>query len=95
MRDCMDERGMSPADLAKTLGIAPSAVIDLLNERAPVTPKIARALERADRGLAKHWLLGQRSHDESQALLRERERMAAATAPCSGVRPLAPARRME
>ena len=95
MREGMEERGMSPAGLAKALGFAPSVVLGILNERAPVTPKIARALERADRGLAKHWLLGQRSHDESQALLRERERVAAATAtaPCSGVRPPAPARR--
>ena len=79
MRDSMEERGLTPDELAKALGIAPSAVLDLLNERAPVTPKIARALERADRGLAKHWLLSQRSHDESQALLREREKLAAAT----------------
>ena len=73
IRDCMDERGMSPADLANALGIAQSDALDLLNERAPVTPEIARALESIGWGAADHWLLNQRSHDESQALLREKE----------------------
>ena len=80
LRDSMDERGMSADDLAKALGVPLSAALDLINERARVTPKIARALERMGWGSADHWLLNQRSHDESQALARERERMEAATA---------------
>ena len=75
LRDSMDERGMSADDLAKALGVSLSATLDILNERARVTPKIARALERVGWGSADHWLLNQRSHDESQALARERERL--------------------
>ena len=71
IRNFMDEEGMTTDDLAKTLGVPLSGALDLIDERAPITPEIARALERAGHGLAKHWLLGQRSHDESQALLRE------------------------
>ena len=73
VRDCMDEMGMSAADLASALGIAQSAALDLLNERAPVTPEIARALESVGWGAADLWLLNQRSHEEAQALLREKE----------------------
>ena len=80
LRDSMDERGMNADDLAKALGVPLSATLDILNERARVTPKIARALERVGWGSADHWLLNQRSHDEAQALAREREKTAAATA---------------
>ena len=80
LRDSMDERGMSADDVAKALGVSLSATLDVLNERAPVMPEIARALERMGWGSSDHWLLNQRSHDESQALAREREKTAAATA---------------
>ena len=91
----MDEDGLTPDDLAKTLGLSLADALDLIDGRAPVTPKIARALERAGRGLAKHWLLGQRSHDESQALARERERLYGGGDRRieTAERPLAPARR--
>ena len=75
IRRFMDEDGLTPDDMAKALGLSLADTLDLIDERARVTPKIARALERAGRGLAKHWLLGQRSHDEAQALARERERL--------------------
>jgi len=77
IRDMMDEDGLTPDDLAEMTGVPLSDALDLINERAPVTPEIARALERADHGLAEHWLLNQRSHDESQALLREKAAKAA------------------
>ena len=80
IRDMMDEDGLTPNDLAKMIGVPMSDALDLINERAPITPEIARALERADHGLAEHWLLNQRSHDESQAFLREK---AAKSAPAS------------
>ena len=72
IRNFMDEEGLTPDDLANTLGVPLSNALDLIDERAPITPEIARALERSGHGLAKHWLLSQRSHDESQALLREK-----------------------
>ena len=72
IRDLMDEEGMTPDDLAKMTGVSLSNALDLMNERAPITPEIARALERAGHGRAEHWLLNQSSHDESQALLREK-----------------------
>ena len=72
IRDLMDEESMTPDDLAKTLGVPLSDALDLMDERAPITPEIARALERAGHGRAEHWLLNQSSHDESQALLREK-----------------------
>ena len=72
IRNFMDEEGLTTDDLAKTLGVPLSDALDLIDERAPITPEIARALERSGHGLAKHWLLSQRSHDESQALLREK-----------------------
>ena len=72
IRDMMDEDRLTPDDLAKMLGVSLSDALDLINERAPITPEIASALERADHGRAEHWLLNQRSHDESQALLREK-----------------------
>ena len=81
IRDMMDEDGLTPDDLAKMIGVPLSDALDLINERAPITPEIARALERADHGLAEHWLLNQRSHDESQALLREKAAKAAPTSP--------------
>ena len=81
IRDMMDENCMTPDDLAKMLGVSPSDALDLINERAPITTEIARALERADHGRADHWLLNQRSHDESQALLREKAAKAAPASP--------------
>ena len=72
IRNFMDEDGLTPDDLAKTLGVPLSDALDLIDERAPITPEIARALERAGHGRAEHWLLNQSSHDESQALLREK-----------------------
>ena len=72
IRNFMDEDGLTPDDLANTLGVPLSNALALIDERAPITPEIARALERSGHGLAKHWLLSQRSHDESQALLREK-----------------------
>ena len=72
IRDLMDEEGMTPDDLAKMTGVSLSNALDLMDERAPITPEIARALERAGHGRAEHWLLNQSSHDESQALLREK-----------------------
>ena len=72
IRDLMDEEGLSPDDLAKMTGVPLSNALDLMDERAPITPEIARALERAGHGRAEHWLLNQSSHDESQALLREK-----------------------
>ena len=72
IRDLMDEEGMTPDDLAKMTGVPLSNALDLMDERAPITPEIARALERAGHGRAEHWLLNQSSHDESQALLREK-----------------------
>ena len=81
IRDMMDEEGLTPDDLAKMIGVSLSDALDLINERAPITPEIARALERADHGLAEHWLLNQRSHDESQALLREKAAKAASARP--------------
>ena len=80
IRDLMDEDSLTPDDLAKMVGVPLSDALDLINERAPITPEIARALELADHGLAEHWLLNQRSHDESQAILREK---AAKSAPAS------------
>ena len=77
IRDMMDEDGLTPDDLAKMIGVSLSDALDLINERAPITPEIASALERADHGRAEHWLLNQRSHDESQALLREKAAKAA------------------
>ena len=77
IRDMMDEDGLTPDDLAKMIGVPLSDALDLINERAPITPEIALALERADHGLAEHWLLNQRSHDESQAILREKAAKAA------------------
>ena len=81
IRDMMDEDGLTPEDLAEMLGVSLSDALDLINERAPITPEIALALERADHGLAEHWLLNQRSHDESQALLREKAAKAASASP--------------
>lgn len=81
IRDMMDEDGLTPDDLAKMLGVPLSDALDLMNERAPITPEIARALERADQGLAEHWLLNQRRHDESQAFLREKAAKAAPASP--------------
>ena len=72
IRNFMDEDGLTPDDLAKTLGVPLSDALALIDERAPITPEIARALERAGHGRAEHWLLNQSSHDESQALLREK-----------------------
>ena len=81
IRDMMDEVGLTPDDLAKMVGVSLSDALDLINERAPITPEIARALERADHGRAEHWLLNQRSHDESQAILREKAAKAAPSSP--------------
>ena len=81
IRDMMDENGLTPDGLAKMVGVSLSDALDLINERAPITPEIARALERADHGLAEHWLLNQRSHDESQALLREKAMESAPASP--------------
>ena len=81
IRDMMDEDCMTPDDLAEMIGVSLSDALDLINERAPITPEIARALERADHGLAEHWLLNQRSHDESQALLREKAAKSAPSSP--------------
>ena len=81
IRDMMDENGLTPDDLAKMIGVSLPDALDLINERAPITPKIARALERADQGLAEHWLLNQRRHDESQAFLREKAAKAAPASP--------------
>ena len=80
IRDMMDENCMTPDGLAEMIGVSLSDALDLINERSPITPEIARALERADHGRAEHWLLNQRSHDESQVLLREK---AAKPAPAS------------
>ena len=77
IRDLMDEEGLTPDDLSKMIGVSLADALDLINARAPITPEIALALERADHGLAEHWLLNQRSHDESQALLREKAAKAA------------------
>ena len=79
IRDFMDEEGLTPDDLANMLGVPPSDALDLINERAPITPEIARALERAGHGRAEHWLLNQSSHDESQALLRAKAAKSAAS----------------
>ena len=81
IRDLMDEDGLTPNDLAEMLGVSLPDALDLINERAPITPEIARALERADHGRAEHWLLNQRSHDESQAILREKASKAAPAPP--------------
>ena len=81
IRDMMDENDMTPDDLAEMIGVSLADALDLINERAPITPEIACALERADHGLAEHWLLNQRSHDESQALLREKAAKAAPASP--------------
>ena len=72
IRDMMDENCMTPDDLAEMIGVSLADALDLINERAPITPEIARALECADHGRAEHWLLNQRSHDESQAILRDK-----------------------
>ena len=77
IRDMMDENCMTPDDLAEMIGVSLADALDLINERAPITPEIARALECADHGRAEHWLLNQRSHDESQAILREKAAKAA------------------
>ena len=79
--EMMDENGLTPDGLAKMLGVSLADALDLINERAPITPEIARALERADHGRAEHWLLNQRSHDESQALLREKAAESASAPP--------------
>ena len=79
IRDLMDEDRLTPDDLAKMIGVSLSDALNLINERAPITPEIARALERADQGLAEHWLLTQRRHDESQAFLRENAAKSART----------------
>ena len=81
IRNMMDEDGLTLDDLAKMIGVSLSDALDLINERAPITPEIARALERADQGLAEHWLLNQRRHDESQAFLREKAAKAASASP--------------
>ena len=81
IRNMMDEDDLALDDLAKMLGVSLSDALDLINERAPITPEIARALERADQGLAEHWLLNQRRHDESQAFLREKAAKAAPATP--------------
>ena len=81
IRDMMDEDGLTPDDLAKMVGVPLSDALDLINERAPITPEIALALELANHGLAEHWLLSQRSHDESQAILREKAAKAASARP--------------
>ena len=81
IRNMMDEDDLTLDDLAKMLGVSLSDALDLINERAPITPEIACALERADHGLAEHWLLNQRSHDESQAILREKAAKSAPAPP--------------
>ena len=81
IRNMMDEDDLTLDDLAKMLGVSLPDALDLINERAPITPEIARALERADQGLAEHWLLNQRSHDESQAILREKAAKASPASP--------------
>ena len=81
IRNMMDEDDLTLDDLAKMIGVSLPDALDLINERAPITPEIARALERADQGLAEHWLLNQRRHDESQAFLREKAAKAASASP--------------
>ena len=81
IRNMMDEDCLTLDDLAKMIGVSLPDALDLINERAPITPEIASALERADQGLAEHWLLSQRRHDESQAFLREKAAKAASASP--------------
>jgi len=81
IRNMMDEDCLTLDDLAEMIGVPLSDALDLVNERAPITPEIARALERADQGRAEHWLLNQRRHDESQAFLREKAATAAPASP--------------
>ena len=81
IRNMMDEDNLTLDDLAKMVGVSLSDALDLINERAPITHEIACALERADQGLAEHWLLNQRRHDESQAFLREKAAKAAPASP--------------
>ncbi len=56
----------TPATAASLLGIPRTALEDVLMGRAPVTPDLARRLEKAGWSNASFWLRRQAAYDESR-----------------------------
>ncbi|NMC35335.1 MAG: hypothetical protein GYA36_23185, partial [Veillonellaceae bacterium] len=63
LRDEMRARGMSAKGLAFALAYPKDAVVDLLNDKVPITEGIAESLERALGISAQFWLNLQATYD--------------------------------
>ena len=59
----LEEHGVSRAELARALNVAPSTVQRLIATRAAVSPGMAIKLEKALGVSAKSWLAMQSAHD--------------------------------
>src|SRR4051812_17628766 len=66
--------GWSQSDLARRTGLTPKTISEICNNKAPITPVTALALEKVFQRPAHFWLSLQAQFDEAHARRREAER---------------------
>ena len=67
----LDFHGWSQRDLSRRTGLTPKTISEICNEKAPITPSTALALEKAFQRPAHLWLNRQLHFDEAEARRRE------------------------
>jgi addiction module HigA family antidote len=69
----LDPMGVTAADFAGHIGVAPHTVVDICSEKAPISMEMALRLERALGTTAQFWLNAQHAYDDSRELKRLRD----------------------
>src|SRR5690606_11113890 len=82
LREILEDRGMSQADLARAIGVSPMRISHIVRETRPVTAELALRFGRAFGQSPELWMNRQADHD-----LKLAER--AARASLRKIRPLA------
>ena len=73
LREVLDDKSISEADLARRTGLSPKLISRILNGRAPITAGAAVRLEKAAGVPARLWINLESRCREHQARLAEKE----------------------
>jgi addiction module HigA family antidote len=78
LAECIDESGLSRAEIARRLGISPAKLTDILKSRRRLTAEMAERIARLFGTAATYWLAMQTDQDlrmmrreKGEAILRE------------------------
>ena len=67
LREILEERGISQAQLARVIGVAPMRISHIVNGTRPVTAELALLFGRAFAQSPQYWLSLQASYDLKRA----------------------------